>query len=151
MLAFHIGDEEKMIVGFEIRSIEARRFGQVGVQKNIRIDHNSTVNTISKMGDDKANVDYRFTANYSSAGIITVEGNLIYQGDVDRLVNEWTENRKMPDEAAQEIHSAIMGNCITEAVLMAREVKLPPPIPYPQVSMPKAGGKTQSVPGPEVM
>ncbi|MDG6220223.1 MAG: hypothetical protein QCI38_02080 [Candidatus Thermoplasmatota archaeon] len=139
-----------MIVGFEIKSIEARRMIPIGGQKNIRIDHNSTVTTISKKDAETVNVEFRFVANYSSAGIISIEGSLQYKGEVDSLVNEWEDKRRMPDQAAQEIHSAIMGNCLTEAVILARDIRLPPPIPFPQVNMPK-GNQVKHVPGPEVM
>jgi len=138
-----------MIAGFEIRVIEARRLVPVGSQKNIRIDHNSTVTTISLKSPEEAKVDFRFTASYGAVGIINIEGSLIYRGDAAALVKEWEEKRRMPDEAAQEIHSAIMGNCITEAIIMAREVRLPPPIPLPKVNIQKKPGKP--VPGPEVM
>lgn len=140
-----------MITGFEIKNIEARRFIPVGSQKNIRIDHNSTVGNITRTGDDKATVEFRFSANYASAGIITLEGQLIYVGDAEALVAEWGEKRKMPDDAAREIHSAIMGNCLTEAVVLSRDIRLPPPIPFPQVNLPGSTGKKEYTPGPEVM
>ena len=42
----------------------------------------------------------------------------------------------MPNEVANEIHTTIMSVCIPEAVVIARDLRLPPPIPLPQVSVP---------------
>ncbi|MCD6462004.1 MAG: hypothetical protein J7L61_04605 [Thermoplasmata archaeon] len=137
------------IKGFEIKAVEAKRLAPPGPQRGVRVDHNSTVTSIVPKGDDEAVVAFRFTATYGPLGFITVEGEITYRGDAEALVREWQENRKMPDAAAQEIHSAIIGNCITEAVVLAREVRLPPPIPLPQVNIQKY--KPHHQPGPEVM
>ena len=41
----------------------------------------------------------------------------------------------MPDEMAQEIHRAVMTTCIPESVLLARDLRIPPPIPLPQINV----------------
>ena len=56
----------------------------------------------------------------------------------------------MPPEVAQEIHTIIMTNCIPEAVLLARELRLPPPIPIPQVNIQQAAGKPPKGRSPEI-
>jgi len=56
---------------------------------------------------------------------------------------------EMPENVASEIHTAIMRTCMPEAVLIARDLNLPPPMPLPNVniSKQKKDGKTF---GPEV-
>jgi hypothetical protein len=56
----------------------------------------------------------------------------------------------MPPDVAQEIHTVIMTNCIPEAVLLARELRLPPPIPIPQVNVPQQPGKPSKGRSPEI-
>src|SRR5439155_1354808 len=98
---------------------------------NLRVDHNSTVTLISELGDRQASVDFRFTANYHASeavvGLIQIEGNLLWEGDARALVKSWSAGGQMPPEVAQEIHTVIMSNCIPEAVILARELPLPPP------------------------
>ncbi len=55
----------------------------------------------------------------------------------------------MPPAIANEIHTVIMTNCIPEAVILARELRLPPPIPIPQVNVAQPG-KASRARGPEV-
>jgi hypothetical protein len=38
---------------------------------------------------------------------------------------------------AEEVHSAVLQRCIATAVIVARDVSLPPPIPLPQVKIRK--------------
>ena len=48
----------------------------------------------------------------------------------------------MPDEVASEVLTVIMNNCIPEATMIARDLRLPPPIPAVQVqSQPTAREK----------
>src|SRR5437016_2491599 len=123
---------------FELSSVDGRRFVKVTDRwMNLRVDHNSTVTLISELGDRQASVDFRFTANYHASeavvGLIQIEGNILWEGDAKGLVKGWSAGGQMPPDVAQEIHTVIMTNCIPEAVLLARELRLPPPIPIPQV------------------
>ncbi len=119
-------------------NIEARRFTKPGEKiKNVRIDHNSSVTVITEMNDKEAAVDFRFTANYASMGIIKIEGRLIIEGDASAIASKWNTEHKMEDDVANQIHQTIMQNCLPEAVMLARDIRLPPPIPMPQVKVGK--------------
>lgn len=122
------------IKGTDLKSIEATRFSKRGERiGNVRIDMNSTVTLITKVADNEANVNFRYTASYGRLGVIKIEGDIIYGGDVDPLVNEWNSTGKMPNRIASEIHTAIMRICVPEAILISRDLHLPPPVPLPQV------------------
>lgn len=128
------------IRSFELAAIDARRLSKVtGRLPNLRIDHNSTVTLITEVSEAQASVDFRFTANYRAVeeviGIIRIEGRLVWEGAAKDLVRQWSSTGQMPTEAASEIHTVIMTNCIPEAVLLARELRLPPPIPIPAVNI----------------
>jgi hypothetical protein len=119
----------------EITSVEGKRVGSIGKKMNLRIDNNSTIVLIALTDEDTARVDFRYTATYSGVGTVGVEGRITYQGNAKELHEKWTETGNMPDEIASEIHSAIMQNSIPIAVLLSREIKLPPPIPIPQIQI----------------
>jgi hypothetical protein len=134
------------IKSFELASIDGKRFTKRGEKlRQIRIDHNSTVTLITEINKKEANVDFRFTANYSGMGVIKIEGRMIFEGDAPSLVKEWSTTGKMPEEVANQIHTTIMNNCIPEAVLIARDIHLPPPIPLPRVNIKKRGAPSTGV------
>lgn len=140
---------------FDLSSVDARRFMKVAERyQNLRVDHNSTVTLITESSDRQASVNFRFTANYRAAeaviGLIQIEGTLVWEGDAKTLVREWSGSGQMTPEIANEIHTVIMSNCIPEAVFLARELRLPPPIPIPQVNV-QGAAKPSTKRGPEVM
>jgi hypothetical protein len=140
---------------FELSAVDGRRFVKATDRwVNLRVDHNSTVTLISELGDRQASVDFRFTANYHASeavvGLIQIEGNILWEGDARALVKGWSAGGQMPPDVAQEIHTVIMTNCIPEAVLLARELRLPPPIPIPQVNVPQPSGKPAKGRSPEI-
>jgi hypothetical protein len=139
------------IIGYEASAIEAKRFAKQGEHlANIRIDHNSTVTRISKTSDQTASAEFRFTANYSGIGYIRIEGSLLLNGEVDALMEAWTSTGSMPDQVANLVHNAIVTNCIPTALLIARDIRLPPPFPMPRINVQKKGDPSKrSTPGPE--
>jgi hypothetical protein len=130
------------VKGYETNTIEAKRFSKSGERiSNVRIDQNSTVTQISKVSDDTATVEFRFTANYVGMGYIKIEGQILLSGDVGSLVEEWSKKNSMPDEVANIVHNMIVSNCIPTALLVARDIRLPPPFPLPRVNIQKKTGK----------
>ena len=138
------------IRNLSLKSIEARRYIKRNERpKQVRIDHNSTVTLFSEVKGNSANVDFQYTASYGSVGVIKLEGSLLLEEDnVKKIADEWNDTRKMPNEIASKIHTAIMHACVPEAVGIAKNLALPPPIPLPQVRL---GEKSKSAAsGPEV-
>ena len=140
---------------FDLSSVDGRRFVKVTDRWiNLRVDHNSTVTLISELADRQASVDFRFTANYHASdavvGLIQIQGSLLWEGDAKSLVKGWSSNGQMPPEVAQEIHTVIMTNCIPDAVILARELRLPPPIPIPQVNVAQPPAKPAKGRSPEI-
>jgi hypothetical protein len=138
------------IVGYEASTVEAKRFSRPGEQvANIRIDHNSTITQITKASDQTASVEFRFTINYAGMGYIKVEGSLLLRGEVDALISEWKATGSMPNDAANLVHNAIVSNCIPSALLIARDIRLPPPFPLPRINIQKQAPTPARPPGPE--
>jgi len=120
----------------QLTAIDAKRFSQRGEKmRNVRIDNNSTVTLITKSGETESEVSFRYTANYGGIGTIRIEGTLLFNGDSDKLITQWQKSGNMPNEIASEIHTAIMRVCVPEAVMVSRDIKLPPPLPLPQINI----------------
>ena len=135
-----------------IRTIEARRFVKDFSQPmNIRIDHNSSVKLFSYIGNNEAQAEFEYVASYGAVGVIKFEGDFIIEGeDAEEIAERWQSKKNMPNNVASQIHTSLMHFCLPEAVMIARDLKLPPPIPMPQIRFDKESGKGKKRFGPEV-
>lgn len=134
------------VKSFELVAIDGKRMYKSGeALGNLRIDNNGTVTLVTEVTEREANVDFRFTTNYVAMqrviGVIEIEGRVVFEGDARAIVREWTGNKRMPDEVASEVLTVIMNNCIPEATVIARDLRLPPPIPIPPVQVQSAPTK----------
>ena len=138
-----------MIKMFRIDGIEAKRFIEPeNAPREIRIDNNSSIISIAQVDVNEVKIDFKFTITYSGIGVITFDGILIYEGNAKEIMEEWKKKHRMPDDVAQEVHATIINNCVIEGVVIAKEVRLPPPIPPPaRIMQQKKGGKKSDVVG----
>jgi len=138
------------ILGVVLRTLEARRYQDPQANQQVRIDHNSSLTLVEAEADDRIRVDFAYTTSYGPLGIVKVEGQMRVKVEGAReKAKMWGETRNLPPDIAQQVHGAIMNTCIPEAVGLAKNIRLPPPIPMPQVQMkgPEAAAKTMSEPG----
>jgi hypothetical protein len=143
------------ISNMKLSSIEARRYSEPQQRpQNVRIDHNSTVTLFSASGDTDASIEFQYTASYGPLGLIKLSGDFHLSADNAReIAEQWSQDKNMPEEVASRIHTAIMHFCLPEAVMVSRDLRLPPPIPMPQVKFDKDQGAQQQGKGgfsPEV-
>lgn len=124
-----------------LKTVEARRYQDVQANQQIRVDHNSNLSLVTAAGDDAMNVEFGFTTSYGALGVVKIEGAITLQeGGAGEAAAKWQETRNLPPEMAQMVHGAILTTCLPEAVGLAKTIRLPPPIPLPQVRMQGAGG-----------
>ena len=141
------------VKSWEISSIEVRRYARLEEKMpNVKIDQNSTVTTIVPKNEEEVEVDFRFTVIYGNGamGNMRIEGKLVYACKAHDVAKSWNSTHNMPDEMASEIHTFVMGTCITEAVILARDVRLPPPIPLPRVEVGKQQQSAKPSSSPEI-
>jgi hypothetical protein len=139
------------IRNIQLKSIEARRYTRLNERpQKIRIDHNSNITNMQDERKGEILIDFQYTASYGAVGVIKIEGSLSYLGeDANKISKEWRSTRKMPNQIASQFHTAVMHACVPEAVGLAKDLALPPPIPLPQVKL--GDSKTKiSQDGPEV-
>ena len=136
----------------KLKSIEARRYVDSDEKpRQIRIDHNSQITQVTNTADKNMALEFQYTASYGPIGMIKLEGSLMCEDDAAKeITKEWLDTRKMPDQFASNIHTAVMHTCVPEAVGIAKDLGLPPPIPLPQVRLGSDPKKGQSQGGMEV-
>lgn len=140
------------VTRLELTGIDAKRYARSHERHgNVRIDHNSTVTMVKELSPQEAMVEFRYTASYGAIGVIRIEGNMVYQCDAKAFESQWRTTSQMAPEQATEIHSTVMRVCVPQAVGIAKDLQLPPPIPLPQVQFQAQQPQKGTVPGPEVM
>lgn len=144
------------VTRMELSGIEAKRYARTNERHgNVRIDHNSTVTLVREISEKEAHIEFRYTATYGPIGMIRIDGAMTYACDAKAFEQHWRTTSQMAPEQASEIHSAVMRVCVPQAVGIAKDLQLPPPIPLPQVQFqtPQQAQKGTSAVhhGPEVM
>ncbi len=139
-----------------LKTVEARRYQDTQANTQIRVDHNSNLSHVRRLGDDEMEVEFGYTTSYGPLGLVKVEGTLALAADgAGVAADEWAKTRNLPPELAQQVHGAIMTACVPEAVGLAKTIRLPPPIPLPQIRFnaqgdAKAGGRPGDQHAPEI-
>lgn len=129
-----------MIVGFNVNDLEAHQ--EEGVQGNLQINYTPVIEdvertTVNAFDEEVARIDYSFTVSYDAEGDtgaeIKLSGNVLWKGQVDEIVDEWSENEKLPESVNVPLMNDMYRKLISEAVGVADTLNLLPPVPTPQV------------------
>jgi len=135
------------VKNFEFMTIDARRFSRANeVQKNIQIQINHEVTQVIERSEKETELNFRFAINYTGMGAIAsikLEGYVLWEGE-SGIAQKWNKEKKLPDPVANEVLNLIMRNCLMQGVVLARDMRLPPPIQLPQVKVGKNAGAPQS-------
>ncbi len=116
-----------------VKGIEARRFLKEGEKTSkVGIKNNSSVINIEKRDGELA-IDFVFTTIYNpSIASIKIDGTLFYQGeDAEEIFTQWQEERTIKNIQVQNV---IIEKGLMEAVILAKELNVVPPIPLPRVT-----------------
>ncbi|HHQ44732.1 MAG TPA: hypothetical protein ENN13_01170 [Candidatus Altiarchaeales archaeon] len=119
-----------------LKSLQAQRY--VLPKGNININNNSTVTDVSG-GGDALTVSFVFTSTYEpNVGLIRIEGDLDYRDGrevIEKALEKWRESgeKNLPKDLAERLHNNIINNCLVEASVLARDIRLPLPLPSPKV------------------
>ncbi len=126
------------VKNFEFMNIEARRFAKsTEVHKNIQIQVNHEISQVIERSEKETELQFRFAINYTGMGAIAsikFEGFVLFDGEAG-IAHKWTKEKKLPDAVANEVLNLIMRNCLMQGVVLARDMRLPPPIQMPQVKV----------------
>lgn len=132
------------IVGIQFEKIMLEKFaparGKVSVNNNVVVkDVSKTELAFGAAKQDALRFDFEFKANYDpKIAEIMLSGFVTYfdkKEKVAELSNEWKKDKKVSKEIMGPILNSILSKCNIEALVFAREIGLPPPIPMPKVNL----------------
>ncbi len=130
------------IVGFNFNRILVEKStalkGKVDINNNVSIKE--VQETDFAIGTEKQKgikFSFEFTSKYEpKIGEMNFTGELLYLDDPKtqaEVVKTWKKDKKVLKELMPEILNAILARCNIEALILSRDVNLPPPIPLPKV------------------
>lgn len=139
------------VVGFSIKSVNAYMEEGVEIKEGINVNSVPTVTGIKKRDvsipgmKDILSVDFEFVTRYTpKLGEITIKGEVVYQAeDAKKMLDSW-KNKKLDSKIAAEILNTIFKKCLTKAVSIADDLRLPPPLTFPMVKVEKAASRDKS-------
>ncbi len=132
---------EKMIVGINFTKLIADRLGEtagrIEINNNIRISNISEAKLITAKGDKALEIEFEFTSKYEpNLAQLIIVGKAVYvnkEKNAKEILKGWEKDKKVPEEYLEEILSGLLMRANVEAVLLSKEINIPPPIPMPRV------------------
>ncbi|MCX6708332.1 MAG: hypothetical protein NTW67_01620 [Candidatus Woesearchaeota archaeon] len=132
------------IVGMQFSKIVVEKFAPV--KGKIQVNNNVALKDVEKtdmiMGTSKQNAlkfHFEFTAKYEpKIADITLTGFITFfekPETVKEIADGWKKDKKIPKETMSNILNTVLARCNVEAMILSREVNLPPPIPLPKIQV----------------
>ncbi|MBS3148573.1 hypothetical protein J4219_06815 [Candidatus Woesearchaeota archaeon] len=132
------------VVGLAFEKIVIEKHGPVKgkVQVNNNVAIKDVVKTELAVGPTKQTAikfQFEFTAKYEpKLGDMVMNGFLTFfdkPEKVTEILDSWKKDKKIPKDIMSSVLNTVLSRCNVEALIFAREVNLPPPIPLPKVQI----------------
>ena len=132
------------VVGLQLNKISVEKHSPV--KGKVSVNNNVSVKDVEKIDlafgtakQDALKFTFEFKASYEpKIATIALEGTITYfdkSAAIDDIYNGWKKDKKVPPEVMTPILNSILTRCNVEAMILSKEVNLPPPIPMPRVKV----------------
>ncbi len=127
------------VIGLNLRKIEASVDDKKPVTGNINVNSSPRIESVEKADisllKDVLEIEFSFTSNYEpDIAQMHMEGVVLYQTDkVNDVLKLWKKEKKLEDGVALDVLNAIFRKCLSRAVDLSEELRLPPPVQFPIV------------------
>ena len=133
-----------VVVGFNFTKINVEKKdnikGKVNIANNVSIKSIEKADlSLGKAKQDGVKFIFEFTTDYEPdiANILLV-GDVLFIDDekkVKNILDEWKKTKKAPEDVMNQVLNTILSKCNVQALILSRDVNLPPPIPLPKVEV----------------
>lgn len=132
------------IVGFGFNKITVEKKAPVKGKINIKtsVAITSVEKTELNLGPMKGKIakfNFEFTANYEpKIADIVLKGEILYfdkEDAVDKIIEGWNKDKKVPKEIMADVINYILGKCSVEALVLGKDMGLPPAVQLPKVAV----------------
>ena len=130
------------IVGFNFTKILVEKtktaVGRVDIANNISIkeikEAKLNLGSTKKLGLE---FSFEYTSKYKpDIGHIEILGKVVSMEKEDKvkeIIEKWKTDKKVQKDVLGPIYNSILGKCNVEAIILSRDLQLPPPIPLPKL------------------
>lgn len=120
------------------RKTDARE--KVNISNNVSVTNvEETELPLAGQSQKTLKISFSFVTSYEpSLGAIELEGNLLYIGEakeMKEIAKNWDKDKRLSAEMMKQVISAVLNKCNIQALVMSKDVNLPPPIPLPKVNV----------------
>jgi hypothetical protein len=132
------------IAGINFTKLTAER--KAPLVGKININNNIIIADIKKSdfklpNQESITIEFDFSAKYDpEIGRILVSGEVLFieqPKKVDEIIAQWKKDKKLPDDILANIMNSLLTRCNVEAIILSREVGLPPTLNMPKVKVNK--------------
>lgn len=132
------------VVGFNFTKINVERNkpskGKISIGNNVSIQNMEISSfSIGQEEQESLRIIFQFNSTYEpEVGKIELTGDLIYidsKTRIKEIYSEWKEKKKVDQEVMTETLNVILNRCNIQALILARDINLPSPIPLPKVKV----------------
>ena len=130
------------MLGINFSKIEAIR--KAPVRGKISINNNIAIKDAKKQelkiqDKESVKIEFEFTAKYEpEIGSITIEGDTVIVDTTEKIkevLDQWKKDKKLPEELLSQVMNGLLSKCNIEAIVLGREVGLPPTLNMPKVKV----------------
>jgi hypothetical protein len=138
------------VVGFNFNKImvekKVLKDGKVDINNNVQIKEVETADlSLGKAKQDGVRFVFEFTSKYEpDYASMVLSGDVLFiesEKNVKAILDEWKKKKTVPKETMAEVLNSILNRCNIQAMILARDVNLPSPIPLPKVTVDTMDGK----------
>jgi hypothetical protein len=130
------------LLGFHFNRIIAEKTG--AASGKIKVNNNIVITKVQEaklnMGDTKQSAvefTFQFMAKYMpDMGSITLDGAVVYtapQEKVKEILTKWGKEKKLTPDVLEDVYNHVLAKCNVEALVLGRDMQLPPHIQLPKV------------------
>lgn len=131
------------IVGFNFNKImvekKTMKEGKVNINNNVTIKEVESADlSLGKAKQDGVRFVFEFTSMYEpDFASMTLAGDVLFidsEKNVKTILEDWKKKKTVPNEVMADVLNSILNRCNIQALVLARDVNLPSPIPLPKLT-----------------
>jgi|TARA_B100002003_G_scaffold250789_2_gene291550 hypothetical protein len=130
------------MLGINFSKIEAER--KSPVRGKISIKNNIAIKDVKKQelkiqNQESVKIEFEFVAKYEpDIGNITIKGDTVIVDTPEKIkevLDQWKKDKKLPEDLLAQVMNGLLSKCNIEAIVLGREVGLPPTLNMPKVKV----------------
>jgi len=128
------------IIGFTFTKLMVERTGKV--EGELKIDNNVRLSDVQELKlpgqkDKGLKMNFEYISKYEpGVGNLKFEGNLVELLSIEdhkEAVDAWKKEKAVSNELMKRFINAVFRRCLIQAMIVGREVNLPPPVRLPRL------------------